>query len=366
MEIKSQITPYFQNIEHHIIGHLGKAQRSILVAMAWLTNQRITDELLKAYRKGILLEIVVDANDTNKSSKGLNELSNQGVKVRFAEGLKELVEKRTMHNKFCVIDNLKVITGSYNWSHSAEKYHNENIVVIEDEHVALDYRLEFKRLDFSNSFVIELDNFSHSNQTYIDKFKEEAIKLLKQIVESKSDFKNHDGNLADFDLEEIKREIKANVEETTLLIRSKTAKFWGYLKLIDEYGQQWEKHAPPEKIIQHDDKNRKNLILEIEASTVHVLDNIRFKGLCQVFDGYKNTLQANRSEDEISRIMRVVQFLVSERKKLAERLGVVVVSPSQSPEKEANTMIRSDKQKQEALPADFANIYQVALRERQN
>jgi phosphatidylserine/phosphatidylglycerophosphate/cardiolipin synthase-like enzyme len=56
-----------------------------------------------------------------------------------------------MHNKFCVIDNQKVITGSYNWSKNAENKNDENVAVVYDNDFASDYSVEFKRLFESDS-----------------------------------------------------------------------------------------------------------------------------------------------------------------------------------------------------------------------
>lgn len=50
-----------------------------------------------------------------------------------------------MHNKFCVIDLKKVITGSYNWTNKAE-YNNENISMIKDRITAEEYANEFKEI----------------------------------------------------------------------------------------------------------------------------------------------------------------------------------------------------------------------------
>lgn len=51
-----------------------------------------------------------------------------------------------MHNKFCVIDNQKVITGSYNWSVNAENKNDENAAVMYDDERASDYSVEFRNL----------------------------------------------------------------------------------------------------------------------------------------------------------------------------------------------------------------------------
>lgn len=56
-----------------------------------------------------------------------------------------------MHNKFCVIDNQKVITGSYNWSENAENKNDENAAVVYDNDIASYYSVEFRRLFESDS-----------------------------------------------------------------------------------------------------------------------------------------------------------------------------------------------------------------------
>ena len=51
-----------------------------------------------------------------------------------------------MHNKFCVIDNQIVITGSYNWSSNAEFKNEENISILRDNKTASDYSVKYRDL----------------------------------------------------------------------------------------------------------------------------------------------------------------------------------------------------------------------------
>ena len=48
-----------------------------------------------------------------------------------------------MHNKYCVIDDKIVITGSFNWSFQAANYNFENIVVIESPEIAEKFKKQF-------------------------------------------------------------------------------------------------------------------------------------------------------------------------------------------------------------------------------
>lgn len=49
-----------------------------------------------------------------------------------------------MHNKFCIIDNQMVITGSYNWTSNAELRNTENVTIRRDHHKHLHTQKNFE------------------------------------------------------------------------------------------------------------------------------------------------------------------------------------------------------------------------------
>ena len=51
-----------------------------------------------------------------------------------------------MHNKFVVIDDHVVLTGSFNWTISADKKNAENLLSITDKDIAQKYAKQFKHL----------------------------------------------------------------------------------------------------------------------------------------------------------------------------------------------------------------------------
>jgi len=51
-----------------------------------------------------------------------------------------------MHNKFCIIDDRIVITGSYNWSGNAEDHFENIVVVCDDFYLVKQFRHEFEDL----------------------------------------------------------------------------------------------------------------------------------------------------------------------------------------------------------------------------
>ncbi len=55
-------------------------------------------------------------------------------------------ENQLMHNKFCIFDNKKVLTGSYNPTKGSTNSDNNNIIIIYSETVADNYEKEFTEL----------------------------------------------------------------------------------------------------------------------------------------------------------------------------------------------------------------------------
>ena len=132
-------TAVFQKIQNEILQTLDKAQVSIVVAVAWFTNDSLYEKLLEKKKQGVDVRVVIN-NDYINKRHGI-ELSDLDVKkVRSERG-------GIMHEKFCVIDNQIVISGSYNWTDNAELKNVEHINITEnDNKLATKYTLEFNKL----------------------------------------------------------------------------------------------------------------------------------------------------------------------------------------------------------------------------
>ena len=51
-----------------------------------------------------------------------------------------------MHNKFVIVDEAFVMTGSFNWTYQAAKSNQENLLVVDNEYYIEKYTTEFERL----------------------------------------------------------------------------------------------------------------------------------------------------------------------------------------------------------------------------
>lgn len=129
---------HFIENENKVIEAIRSAQVSILVAMAWFTNERIKDALEAKLKEGLRIEIVIYKDGVN-ALHGVDLSSFDHVEIRGTRG-------GIMHNKFCVIDNQQVITGSYNWSTNAEVRNDENVLLTQDNAMSTKFSVEFRRL----------------------------------------------------------------------------------------------------------------------------------------------------------------------------------------------------------------------------
>lgn len=139
---------YFKDIQKVIIENIRASEGSILVAVAWLTDSEIFNELCLKAKSGINVELLLIDDNINREMTSINhsELVKEGGNVIFIPNSNV---GAIMHHKFCIIDESIIISGSYNWSNRA-KYNDENILVIsDDKKLAKDFKEEFELIKSS-------------------------------------------------------------------------------------------------------------------------------------------------------------------------------------------------------------------------
>ncbi len=147
MAVQACFSPYGK-CASQILREIGRAEKEILVAVYAFTNDEIAWALVKAGQRGVKVQVVVDQEfDAANSVSKKSFLEQQRVAVRRVTGLNKGNGAGLMHQKFAVIDRRVVLTGSYNWTVSAENANDENLLVFRDAGpLAEEYRKEFFRL----------------------------------------------------------------------------------------------------------------------------------------------------------------------------------------------------------------------------
>ena len=122
-----------------ISNEIRNANSSIYVCMYYLTSKKLSKELINASWKGIEVKVVLDKSQLSSKYSKAKQLFFAKIPVKIDK------KHRIMHNKYCIIDKKIVITGSYNWTKSAELDNAENIVIIKNRKVAEEYLEDFEK-----------------------------------------------------------------------------------------------------------------------------------------------------------------------------------------------------------------------------
>jgi len=154
---KTDNTPHFFNIKgkkvevyfspsdevaSKIVNAINQADHSIFFALLTFTSQTLSNALYTRYNSGV------------RNIKGiLDNNTDQGSQYSFLSGFSEVLldtdKTALFHHKYCLIDpthiysNPILITGSYNWSNSAEARNDENVLIIYDTLLVNLYLQEF-------------------------------------------------------------------------------------------------------------------------------------------------------------------------------------------------------------------------------
>jgi len=133
-----------RKIRSTIISAINNAQRTILVAMAFFTDNQIAQALINSKNRGLDVSIIVSDSPQNKEIIELFQTQNCNIKI-YPE-----IDNGTiagiMHNKFCVIDNQTLITGSYNYTNNAHRNNKENVIICHTAEAVNDAILSFNEL----------------------------------------------------------------------------------------------------------------------------------------------------------------------------------------------------------------------------
>lgn len=130
---------YFAGIEKRILSALDDAGASIDVCVAWFTNPTLRDKLLEKVGEGIEVRIIIYKDGVNHS-KGVDLTGLKHKEYRGERG-------GILHDKFCVIDNVHTICGSYNWTLNAENKNDEDATFhFEDYKLASTYTRRFNEM----------------------------------------------------------------------------------------------------------------------------------------------------------------------------------------------------------------------------
>ncbi|HET7265623.1 MAG TPA: phospholipase D-like domain-containing protein [bacterium] len=121
------------------------AQRQIVAAIYEFTLSDVAEALIAARARHVDVRVIMDESASKDRGSQYFRLSQAlGSRLRRRAGLNGA--SGIVHNKFAVVDGARVLTGSFNWTYSAEDRNWENLVVIDSPAVAQAYARQFQRM----------------------------------------------------------------------------------------------------------------------------------------------------------------------------------------------------------------------------
>ncbi|MGD8759167.1 MAG: phospholipase D-like domain-containing protein [Anaerolineales bacterium] len=127
-------------VSARLVALLEQAQTSVDFMAYAFTSDAIAAAMIERAQAGVVVRGVIEQDQAGNPGSEYERLLGSGLEVRL-DG-----NPRNMHHKVIVIDGRIVVTGSYNFSRSAEEFNDENILIVHNVEVASDYLVEFERI----------------------------------------------------------------------------------------------------------------------------------------------------------------------------------------------------------------------------
>ncbi len=139
----TEVEVYFSpedHVEEHLLPVLENARQSIYFLAFTFTDDDLAHALVDRYRHGVEVEGVIEKRNIDNSGSDYEAMRRAGINV-LPDG-----NPYVMHHKVMIIDEKIVVTGSYNFSSSASRSNDENLLIIHSPELAAKYLEEFRKI----------------------------------------------------------------------------------------------------------------------------------------------------------------------------------------------------------------------------
>lgn len=116
-----------------IASRISKAQESIHVQAYGFTSGEIAKALINANNRGVKVRVLLDKSNIGAKYSKMRDLRKAGIEVLIDE------VSGIAHNKIIIIDGSAVITGSFNFTTSADIRNTENVIIVQNKPLAQKY-----------------------------------------------------------------------------------------------------------------------------------------------------------------------------------------------------------------------------------
>ncbi len=109
-----------------VIGLFRRASANVRVCVFTIADDRITEAILAAHRRGVEVRVLSDDDKRFDAGSDVERLVRAGIELRLDRS------PAHMHHKFAIFDDRILVNGSFNWTRSASRANEENLLRTDD------------------------------------------------------------------------------------------------------------------------------------------------------------------------------------------------------------------------------------------
>lgn len=121
-----------------LVQWIDQARQEVVVQAYGFTHNAIAQALLRAHARGVKVMVLLDQKSQSTNQYVIDLLQGERVPLKY-DGRHAIA-----HNKVMVMDNNLVVTGSFNFTNSADSRNAENLLVLRSEALAARYRANWQ------------------------------------------------------------------------------------------------------------------------------------------------------------------------------------------------------------------------------
>lgn len=129
-----------QDIPENLGFYLSQAKKTIDICVYTISDEKLAKCLIAMHKKGIKVRIITDNHKMQDAGSQIKSMAREGISVKIDNS------KYHMHNKFGIIDNRIIFTGSYNWTYTAQQHNQENLIITTNYTIVHKFMDEFAAL----------------------------------------------------------------------------------------------------------------------------------------------------------------------------------------------------------------------------
>ncbi len=139
------------SIRQTLINLIEQEEDSLKIAIFAFTDQKVAEALIRASKRGINVEIITDPNTIHSPTSKITYLAKHGIQIYTYKPKKRSLLGDKMHDKFIlfgknILERPLLWTGSYNFTKAAGADNQENVIILDDQSLIIQFNNQYDRL----------------------------------------------------------------------------------------------------------------------------------------------------------------------------------------------------------------------------